>query len=279
VTGGGTAGGLTAADLPDALIDAFETARAIPAELLPPLSLADAYALQDELVARHVERGRRPGGWKLGMTNVERGAQFGAAEPTCGVLLEDFVLRPGGPPLSHAFVAPRLEAEFAFVLVEEIDRVPERADLPRLLRAAPALELLDSRTTPFPTTTPPGIADNAAGAGAVLGEAVEWDELDLQALPVRLLRDGEELALARGAAIAHDPAAPVLWLAERVLAAGGRLAAGTVVLTGGVTPAFPLEPGAYAAEFGDLGSVALTVTPVTPDTPGGSLCRLRISLT
>jgi 2-oxo-3-hexenedioate decarboxylase len=279
--------GLTAATLPDALFDAFETARPLAAELLPALTLADAYLVQEALVARHVARGRAVGGWKLGMTNLERRGDFGATEPTHATLLRELVLHPGDAPLTHDFVAPRIEPEFAFVLIEDLERTPTHAELRRVSRVAPAFELLDSRVTPFPSTLPPGIADNAAGAGAVVGTPVPWDELDLGSLHVSFRRGGEELAHAAGAVISGDPAAPALWFAQAILAGGGRLPAGTVVLTGGITAAFPLEPGAFRADFGpELGSVSLTVEQLPPGLdessshpPGGSPCRLRISLT
>jgi 2-keto-4-pentenoate hydratase len=57
--------------------------------------------------------------------------------------------------------------------------------------------------------------------------------------------------------MAH-PAAAVAWLVNTLAARGEHLAAGSIVLTGGLTAPAPVRQGAgLAAEFDQLGSVEI----------------------
>ena len=74
-----------------------------------------------------------------------------------------------------------------------------------------------------------------------------------------MFRDRGEVVgtAASGAAMGH-PAAAVAWLVNTLAARGQRLAAGSVVLTGGLTAPVRLRPrGVVSAEFDGLGSVAV----------------------
>ncbi|MEK7700825.1 MAG: hypothetical protein AAB418_02350 [candidate division NC10 bacterium] len=52
-----------------------------------PLSVAEAYAVQDRLREALVARGERVVGWKAGFTNKAAQAAFGTDEPVCAFLL------------------------------------------------------------------------------------------------------------------------------------------------------------------------------------------------
>ena len=76
-----------------------------------------------------------------------------------------------------------------------------------------------------------------------------------------LEKNGELVATASGAASLGHPAAAVAWLVRRLAASGEGLAAGEVVLSGGLTAATPVGPGdAVAVTIDRLGTVELACT-------------------
>jgi 2-keto-4-pentenoate hydratase len=75
---------------------------------------------------------------------------------------------------------------------------------------------------------------------------------DLAALDVALAVDGEVVERGTGAAASGHPAAGVAWLAEQLAGRGLALQAGDLIITGGLTSAWPLERGhRVSAAFGD----------------------------
>jgi len=125
---------------------------------------------------------------------------------------------------------------------------------------ATGLEILDSRFADYRFTMPDVIADNTSAGRFVVGAPVPPDGIDLRLAGVVLEHNGDVVATAAGAAALGHPAAAVAWLV-RSLAAEGEglgLAAGQVVLSGGLTAAVPVRPGdVVVATIDRLGSVEL----------------------
>ena len=126
---------------------------------------------------------------------------------------------------------------------------------------APAIEVLDSRYAGYAFTLPDVVADNASAARLVLGgvrQAV--DGIDLRLVGCVLELGGQVRATAAGAAALGHPAAAVAWLVRALHRRGRGLAAGDVVLSGGLTEAVPVAPGdVVVARLGRLGTVELAV--------------------
>lgn len=101
-------------------------------------------------------------------------------------------------------------------------------------------------------------ADGSSAAGYLLGEPL--DPADLPGVAVTLLRNGHPVAEATGAAAAGHPAAGVAWLAGLLDRRGETLEAGSLVLTGGLTRAVPLEPGDEVGAVFDDGTRRSSVT-------------------
>jgi 2-oxo-3-hexenedioate decarboxylase len=121
-----------------------------------------------------------------------------------------------------------------------------------------AIELIDSRYDGFRFRLPDVIADNASSAGVVTGSVARRPEDvgDLRLLGVVFRRNGAVVATAAGAAALGHPAAAVAWLVNRLAERGERLESGSIVLSGGLTDAMPLERGSVVtAEIEELGTV------------------------
>jgi 2-keto-4-pentenoate hydratase len=248
------------------LFEAFERAQAVEplTGTLPDFDVDRAYAVQSALVDLHAGAGRRVAGRKIGLTSLAMQQQLGVSEPDFGVVLDSHTFA-GGARLSRrelGMIQPRVEAELAFFLAEEL---PADADSAAVLAAtrgvAPALEIIDSRIAHWRIALPDTIADNASCFGIVLGaEQPLSAAVDLRSVGLVFERDEETLATAAGAAVMGDPAAAVAWLARTLAGFGERLPVGEPVLAGAFTAAVEADPGRYRARFGDgIGAVEVTI--------------------
>lgn len=204
--------------------------------------LERAYAVQDALTARRLARGATRVGWKLGYTSAVMREQMGIAEPNLGPLLSSMLVER----LDDRFVQPRIEPEIALVL----DRDPgPGAGVDEVLAACRAariaLEVVDSVWTGYRFDLEHNTADGSSAAGVVLGAEIPLDHLD--EVGVVLSVDGSEVARGRGADASGHPAAGIGWLAAQLAARGLALAPGDVVITGGLTAAYAIEPGGVVA--------------------------------
>src|SRR4051794_11684943 len=249
------------------LLHAFERGEAVEpiAAAHPQLGVDDAYAIQRELVAGHARAGRAVAGRKIGLTSLAMQRQLGIDSPDFGVLLDSHVFASGAKLSLTALrtIAPRIEAEVAFVLDRELAGPGTTAgDVRAATRAVlPVFEVIDSRVRDWRIGLVDTVADNASGLGAVLGAEVPLEDVgDLPSLAVAFGRDGEVLERGEGAAVLGDPAAAVAWLANELARFGEALPAGQPVLSGAMTAAVPATPGRYEATFGlALGDVSVEI--------------------
>jgi 2-oxo-3-hexenedioate decarboxylase len=217
-----------------------------------------AYEVQRLVVGKRVERGARIVGAKLGLTSAAKQRQMEVDEPLYGRLTSDMALSSAQVDLG-AFIHVRAEPEIAFLIGREISSPATVAGVLAATDAVfAAIELIDSRYEAFRFRLPDVIADNASSAAFLAGSVARRpQELgDLRLLGVVLRKNGAVVATAAGAAALGHPAASIAWLVDRLAERGERLAPGSVVLSGGLTDAVPLEPGTVVtAEVEELGSV------------------------
>ncbi len=232
-----------------ALDAAHRERKLLDATAQEPLDLEAAYAVQGALTAARIARGARRIGVKLGYTSQVMREQMGIEAPNHGPLLDVMRIEDGRMPA--ALVQPRVEPEIALVL---------GADL-RPAAAHAALEVVDSVWLDYRFTLELNTADGSSAAGVVLGPALPFDGLD--ALPVRLSRNGETVGQGTGAAAMGHPLRALEWLVS-ALRDGDALRPGDVVITGGLTAAVPVEPGDRVdAVFGETTTVGLVRAPAS----------------
>lgn len=223
------------------------------------LDAATAYEVQRLLVAKRLERGNRVVGVKLGLTSAAKQRQMNVSEPLYGWLTSDMVVDPAQRIDLGAFIHVRAEPEIAFLIGREI---AAPATVTSVLAATDgvfaAIELIDSRYEGFRFRLPDVVADNASSAGLLVGPTVRppAGAGDLRLLGCVLRRNGAVVATAAGAAALGHPAAAVASMVNRLAERGERLEPGSIVLSGALTDAFPLEPGVVVtAEIEGLGTV------------------------
>ncbi|MGY1883936.1 2-keto-4-pentenoate hydratase [Blastococcus sp. SYSU DS0753] len=254
--------------LADELADAAERGR--PVEPLtarvPGLDLAGAYAVQLALVRRWTDSGRRVLGHKVGLTSAAMQRQLGVEEPDSGVLMEGMVLSDGAVLDAGRLIAPRVEAEVALVLGEDLPAGATRAQAASAITSvAVALEVIDSRIADWRITIQDTVADNASSAYAAVGWPVPVVDVgDLCTLGLVLRCNGEIVASGAGAAVLGDPVLALTWLAGRLAEQGDRLRAGQLVLPGAVHASVPLAPGDVVTATGSgLGAITVRVAEAT----------------
>jgi 2-keto-4-pentenoate hydratase len=209
-------------------------------------TMDEAYAVQDRLTGLRLAEGRRLVGHQLGYTSAAMREQMGVAEPNHGPLFDDMLL----PGAATGFVQPRVEPEIGVVLGRDLhgdDLHGDGLDLGRVAAAVaevrPCLEVVDSVWADYRFSVEQNTADGSSAAGVVLGPPLDVDPIACHRLSVRLLHDGVEAATATGAAAGGHPLAGVAWLCGRLATSGRGLAAGQLVITGGLTAAVPLHVG------------------------------------
>lgn len=234
----------------------------------PQTTLDDAYAIQSALVARKLASGRRVTGWKIGLTSRAMQSALGITTPDSGVLLDDMHFPTGGTVPAGRFIQPRVEAEIAFVMKAPLQGAQvTRADVvAATAHVCPSLEILDTRilradpASGKARTIIDTVADNAANAGVVLGEARHpVDAFDLRWVGAVVKRDGVVEETGLGAGVLDDPVTGILWLVHRLAAYGQGIEPGQVVLSGSFIRPVEAPPGSrFHADFGPFGTVAIS---------------------
>ncbi len=229
----------------------------------PEMDVADGYAVQAELSRRWRAHGRRLTGYKGGLTSKAKMVQMGIDVPVFGVLMGDTCVPDGGAVETSQLIHPKVEAEIAFVTSRELSGdVSIDEVLASTAFVLPAIEVIDSRFKDFKFDVQSVIADNTSAARYVVGGSPRRpDALDLRLLGVVMERNGEVVGTAAGAAVMGHPAASVAALVRWLANAGQSLAAGSLVMTGGVTEAVAVHAGDHVtARVQHLGTVGVRFT-------------------
>jgi 2-oxo-3-hexenedioate decarboxylase len=226
----------------------------------PEMSIADGYAVQDELLRRWQASGRRLTGYKGGLTSKAKMVQMGVDVPAFGVLIGDTCVPDGGVIEMSQLIHPKVEAEIAFVTSRELSG---DVSVDEVLAATefvlPAIEVIDSRFKDFKFDLQSVIADNTSAARYIVGGSPRRPEgLDLRLLGVVMERNGDVVGTAAGAAVMGHPAASVAALVKWLAGSGKALPAGSLVMTGGVTEAVTVSTGDHVtARVQHLGTVGV----------------------
>lgn len=225
----------------------------------PSLTIDSGYDVVDELIRRWEAGGDRVVGRKAGLTSKAKMEQMGVHVPSFGVLMASFARPENGTVEMDALLHPKIEAEIAFVMNQElhgdvtIEEVIAATDY-----VIPAVEIIDSRYENFKFDLPSVIADNSSSARYVSGgRPMDPRDMDLRTIGVVIERNGEIQALGASAAVLNHPAQAIVMLVRHLADRSQSLPAGSFVMTGGITEAIPVSRGDnVVARFQDLGSVS-----------------------
>lgn len=223
------------------------------------LSPEEAYDIQDEVVAG---LGGEVAAAKLGLTSKAKQTQMNVDEPLYGWLLDGSQIGPGEPLVRDELIQPRVEPEIAFVTGADLEgpTITAASVLTATAAVMVALDVLDSRYSGYSFTLPDVIADNSSAARFAVGDPVPLDGADLRTLGCVFSRNGRLIATAAGAAVMDHPAEAVAWFVRKLAERGRRLPAGSLVLSGALTAAVPVEAGdTITVDIDRLGTLTLGV--------------------
>jgi 2-keto-4-pentenoate hydratase len=227
-----------------------------------PVSIADAYDIQDKYVAllRHAKG--EAAGYKVGLTSATMQAFCGIDHPIAGVVLASRVHRSGASVSRSDFGRLGLEFEIAVRIKTDIPATAHTAETiePHVDGVCAAIELVDDRAADYTGLDVRSlVADNSWNAGIVLSDfRSAWP--DLAPMPGRATRDGILIGEGHGRDILGHPFNSVAWLASQLASRGATLKAGQVVMTGSVMKTvFPDEDAHYRFELEGLGAVEVQV--------------------
>ncbi|MFJ9084354.1 2-keto-4-pentenoate hydratase [Streptomyces sp. NPDC102384] len=222
------------------------------------LSVADAYAVQERLLASRLERGESFVGVKLGFTSRAKMIQMGVSDVIVGRLTDVMGYTDGDSVGLSTFIHPKVEPEVAFRLAADVDLDGPSAAIESAVDAvAPAMEIIDSRYRDFRFTYEDVIADNTSAAAYVIGA---WQPLqDVDDLEVRL-ETPETTATGSTAAILGAPTQALHALVDMCRRHRIPLRAGDVVLAGAATAAVPFTEGVTQCDVAGLGRVTVRGT-------------------
>ena len=212
----------------------------------PSLTIDDAYAISLELLAQRLGDGERVVGKKIGATSKAVQDMLGVHQPDFGFLTDWMHVAGDIDVAAKALIAPRAEAEIAFILREGLagPGVTAADVLAATECIAPCFEIVDSRITDWKIAIIDTVADNASCGVFVIGEErLDPREYNLPGLHVAVTKNGAPLSEGLGSAVQGDPAQSVAWLANTLGAYGVTLDAGDIILSGSLVPLAPAAKG------------------------------------
>lgn len=225
----------------------------------PGITNDEAYQVQLAGMRLRLAEGHVIVGKKIGLTSKAMQTALGVFEPDYGYITDRMMALEGDHLSLSELIAPKVEAEVAFVLKEDL--VGPGVTVAKVLQATagimPALEIIDTRIKDWKIKIQDTIADGASiGKVIVSGRLVPVDEFDLRFMGLVLEKNGETVATAAGAAVLGHPANAVAWLANKLAAYGITLKAGEIIMSGSLTAACPVAAGdSVRASFDRLGVV------------------------
>ncbi|MCL2483758.1 MAG: fumarylacetoacetate hydrolase family protein [Propionibacteriaceae bacterium] len=225
------------------------------------MTLMEAYAVQDEALRRRLRRGETLTGVKLGLTSRAKQERMNLDQPLVAWLTDAMVLPVGVPVPTSKFIHPRAEPEIVFVMGQDLQGpgISAATAMAAVAWVMAGVEIIDSRYANFRFRAPDVIADNSSSGGYITaGITLHPDQIDLGGEGVAVEVDGQIVDSATGSAILGHPGEALALAANQLASRGMGIKAGQIILTGGITDAYPVTPGGQLAfHFSSLGTLHL----------------------
>ncbi len=234
--------------LGDELYDAMKNRRVVEplTSRYPEIAIADAYRIQQRMLARRLSAGERVIGKKIGVTSKAVMNMLGVYQPDFGYLLDAMVYNEGEAIPAETLIQPKAEGEIAFVLKKTLKGpgVTGADVLAATDGVMACFEIVDSRIKDWKIKIQDTVADNASCGAIVLGDRlVDPRTVDLATCGMVLEKNGEIVATGSGAAALGAPANAVAWLANTLGQLDIALEAGEVILSGSLAIMVPVKAG------------------------------------
>lgn len=214
---------------------------------VPGISIADAYAISQRLIALRTREGERVIGKKIGITSTAVQEMLNVRQPDFGYLTDAMAFSTGATlPATQRLIQPRAEGEIAFVLKRDLAGPGvTNADVLRATEGVMAcFEIVDSRIEGWKIKIEDTVADNASSGMLVLGERmVDPAALDLGLCGMVIEKNGRIATTGAGAAALGSPVNAIAWLANTLGKLETTLKAGEIILSGSLGALVPFASG------------------------------------
>lgn len=249
----------------DELFDALTLARAIAplTEREPAITIDEAYAVQERMIARRLEAdGERVVGRKIGVTSRVVMEMLNVKQPDFGQLLSGMHVAHGAAIEAAKMIAPRAEGEIAFVLKRDLcgPGVTMADVIGATEYVSPCFEIVDSRIRDWKIRIQDTVADNASAGAFVVGQAkTDPRKVDLSLVGMTVEKNGAIATTGAGAAALGHPANAIAWLANTLGRLGVKLKEGEVLLSGSLGALVPVSGGDHLEmSISELGSTRIS---------------------
>lgn len=227
-------------------------------------NLTMGYKVQKELVNIKTELGHKVIAYKMGLTSQAKMKQMNINEPIYGYILDNMNVQDKGQIVMEDFIHPKVEAEIAFILAEDIEGpgITGEQVLSKTKWILPAIEIIDSRYENFKFQLPDVIADNTSASRVVFGNKLfRPHDCVVDSIGVLMTINGELRVSGVSSAVLGNPANSVAMLANMLCNKGkGKIEKGSVILTGGITEAVLLKKGDHViTEYDSMGDVSFHI--------------------
>ncbi len=225
------------------------------------ITIEDAYQIQLRMIQRRLDAGEHVVGKKIGVTSKVVMDMLKVNQPDFGMLTSGMVFNEGEAVDTSKMIAPRAEAEVAFVL--KSDLMGPGVTAADVLRATdcvmPCFEIVDSRIKDWKIKIQDTVADNASCGVLTLGGLRKSPrDLDLALAGMVLEKNGEIISTSCGASVQGSPVNAVAWLANTLGRLGIGLKAGDIILSGSQSPLVPVVAGdSLYCSVGGLGGTSV----------------------
>ena len=227
----------------------------------PGITLDDAYRIQLRMIQRRLDAGETIIGKKIGVTSKVVMDMLKVNQPDFGQMTSGMVFNEGEAIRVDSMIAPRAEAEVAFILKHDLEGPGvTAADVLRATECVlPCFEIVDSRIKDWKIKIQDTVADNASCGVLTLGGVRRSPrDLDLALAGMVLEKNGELVSTSTGAAVQGSPVNAVAWLANTLGRLGIGLKAGEVILSGSQSPLVPVKAGdSLSCAVGGLGGTTV----------------------
>src|SRR5450631_1581200 len=174
----------------------------------PSITIEDAYQIQLRMIQRRLDAGETIIGKKIGVTSKVVMDMLKVNQPDFGQMTSGMVFNEGEAIRADSMIAPKAEAEVAFVL--KSDLMGPGVTAADVVRATdfvlPCFEIVDSRIKDWKIKIQDTVADNASCGVFVLGgTAHNLRGLDLSVAGMVVEKNGDIVSTSAGAAVQSSP--------------------------------------------------------------------------
>ena len=234
-------------------------------EMVAPVNLEQAYAVQDHLADLLARDRGIPAGYKIGCTNQSAREMLALDSPISGRCFTKDIRRCPAILQSSELHMIGVEPEIAIrVAANMSDDEPWTAERAATVVASvmPAVEIVESRFSTWPSMgILAAIADNGVHRQLILGEPISgWDRQSIEATEVSLRVDGSKVREGHANNVDGGPFSALAWLANHLNKQGQQVQSGDVITTGVMTDIFDGMAGQHVvADYGPLGVIQLEI--------------------